>query len=117
MRGLIVACGNDPMPQERDSLRMELILMGLEHEHATEARRSWMSVMKSLPVTSKGFIHGGDGLNAKVDAFYDYIEMVMPYAAVNRPKPKGEAASPEQQDQERLELVKMMKDMVASGEL
>lgn len=116
MRGLIGANGEE-VSKEKEDLRTELLLQGLEHEALIESRRAWMQVSAPLPVIPQdGKVVGGPGLNLKLDAYYDYVEQLVPYVPSQRPQEAAEP-TPEALDSERNDLVNAYKEMVASGQL
>jgi len=105
------------MEKDKEDLRTELIIKGLEHERLVETHRSWMMVAASLPVIPQdGKVIGGSGFDLKVGAYYDFLERLMPYVPVNRPEEQKPVTAEEEAD-DRDKLVKEYKEMVASGQI
>lgn len=105
------------MEKEKEDLRLEFLIRGIEHEKFTESQRAWMTSSMSLPVLpTDGKVVGGPGFDLKMEAYYTFLEALLPYVPVKRPE-QAVAETPEVQDTSRNELVNQYKEMVASGEL
>lgn len=105
------------MEKQKEDLRVELLMNGIEHEMLVETQRAWMQLASSLPANpGDGTIVGGPGFEMKLDSYYDFLEKFAPYVPVNRPEPAA-VETPESEDAGRNDLVEEYKRMVASGEI
>lgn len=108
------------MLKEKEDLRVELLLQGLEQQNYAEIDRAWMTTAAGLPVAPEsGKAIGGAVFDVKLDAYYDVVDRLRPYSKATRPAPtaKQEEISPASADQAREEAIKAYKEMIASGQI